>query len=639
MLYGLATCTSVVAGLASVAILTRYLSPAAYGRLGILLAGASLLTVGLNAGLLQGTNAWVFGSVGDDEGDVPDTAISSPGAVDRRRGLMTGLTLTAAVGGIATLAVTAAAGPLAQVALGSSTDRWLVVWAAIAGALAAIFRLAANAIRLERRPVGYLVAAGSQHLLPIACSVPFLVAGWGVGGAIGGTVIGNAGATLVALALIRNHVRAAVSRHDALQIIRRGRAMVPVVAGMHFIQLADVLLLSRFVTTGQVGMYRVAARIATFVSYWTTSFQMAWGPLRRDPVHVAAERERGPAAVTAIMSTYFVLITVGVVLAASLFATQLVAIAAPGYGRAADFIPLAAMGWACHGFFVLVYRTSDFPSKRNAFVGLTIVNAVVFFGSAQIWVPLLGVYGISAAVVTGWSVGTAALMWLAGRHPDPTPYQWRRMGVGLLMAGACFAAGRGLAPPDRWLQLVLDTVVLVAYPVLLVALRVVPGQPITGALELIRANREDRRRCRPSALLTREDHGVLDELLRRRGPADDPKRDADLVQALRRWAGVGTESANDADVGAFILRSGTFAEDEAAAADLLAAGTDPLELDALLHAAQLIRRMPNRRWSAMNPASITAAEQQPRHAQIHSSRHGEGLEENGETTSLRAPAE
>ena len=94
-----------------------------------------------------------------------------------------------------------------------------------------------------------------------------------------------------------------MSRRDAAAIFRRGRAYVPISAGMYFIQVADVLLLSQFVATSQVGLFRVASRFGSFVSYWTTSFQMSWGSMRRDPLTVAADGERGAAAVASAMAS------------------------------------------------------------------------------------------------------------------------------------------------------------------------------------------------------------------------------------------------------------------------------------------------------------------------------------------------
>ena len=611
LVYVLAAFTAMVAGLASVAILTRFLEPSEYGQLAILLAWASILTIVFNTGSLQGTNAWVFGAGGED-GEIADEAVGGARAHDARRALATGFAITLAAGALGTLTAIALASPAADLLVGDPDDGRLVVLATVGAALASVWRLAANAIRLERRPWSYLVATGAQHLLTVVLAVPFLTAGRGIEGAIIGVALGNAIAVAVAVAFIRRSLRPAVSWTDAVEIMRRGRALVPVVAGFYLIQLADVLVLSRFVPTSQVGLYRVAARFGALVSYWTTSFHMAWGPMRRDPLHYAADEERGAGAVASLMATYFCLITFGVILAASLFSEELILVASPGFDDAAALIPLAATGWACHGFYVLAYRTAEFPSKRPWFVGLTVLNAVCFFLSALFWIPLLGAYGISAAVITGWSAGTIGLVWRGQRGPGPTPYDWRRMLAGLALAGGCLALAKVLAPTHRFLQFGLDCMLLAAYPVALYVCGVVPRRHVEGAWRTVRAAFADHLAHRRGDHLTAEEHGVLDALVRRGRPeaevaqqagVDERELHRRLVAALRHWARIGEPKETDALLGAYLLMAGAFAEREAAATAMLAEGVDPIDADALGRAARAVRRASARRWRAAGPAA------------------------------------
>ena len=88
--------TSIVSGLLSVAILTRYLAPNQFGNLAVLLVCSSILTLVYNAGSLQGTFSWVFGA-GGEEGEVADDSARAY-APDRRRALGTGFVITAAAG-------------------------------------------------------------------------------------------------------------------------------------------------------------------------------------------------------------------------------------------------------------------------------------------------------------------------------------------------------------------------------------------------------------------------------------------------------------------------------------------------------------------------------------------------------------
>ena len=103
----------------------------------------------------------------------------------------------------ATLVVIAAESKSADLLTDDPSRGNLVIWATASGALAAVWRVAANAIRLERRPWAYLVTTGSQHLLGVVFAVPLLTEGWGIEGVLIGVAAGNAAAMLLALVFIR----------------------------------------------------------------------------------------------------------------------------------------------------------------------------------------------------------------------------------------------------------------------------------------------------------------------------------------------------------------------------------------------------------------------------------------------------
>jgi O-antigen/teichoic acid export membrane protein len=622
LIYALSAITSVLAGLLNVAVLTRYLGPGEFGRLAVLMVSASLLTLVFNAGSLQGTFSLVYGASdgdGDGEGDGDGDAEElgdRVGALDRRRALTTGLALTAAAGTVGTAVLVVVARPAADILLGDRSWGRLLVWTGAGAALASVWRLAANAIRLERRPWAYLAAAAAQHLLGLAFAIPFLAAGRGVEGAVVGLALGNAAALGFALWLIRHSVRAAVSLSDAASIMRRGRALVPVVVGFNTIQLADVLLLSRFAPSADVGLYRAASRIGATVSYWTTSFHMAWGAMRRHPLHDAADAERGRAAVASVLATYFCLITLGSVLAVGLFSEELVRIAAPSYRGAAGLIPLTAAAFAFHGLFVLVYRTEDFPEKRRWFIALALVNAVAFALSGLIWIPALGAYGASAAVITGWSVGILALLIRGRLGPNPIPYEAKKLAAGLLVATACFVSAKALTVDAAAQQAALDALFLLAYPAALLALRVVPAAHVRALRELVRGTSP---RNRGSALQGQE-HALVDALLGHGQPAEAVAREHGLsvpqtyerlVAAVRRRAGLGASRDDDALLGELVLFEGPFAERDRLMRRTFAKGLDPIDADRVIRATAALRRETRATWRATAAAGAAEPPQVP----------------------------
>src|SRR4051794_6117404 len=98
-----------VFGILSIAVLTRLLSLAEFGRLALLLFFAAMLTLFYNAPSLQGTLMRVFGAGDDESGEIEDDeALAS----DKRKALTTGLTVTVATVLVGTAVVAASAGTI-----------------------------------------------------------------------------------------------------------------------------------------------------------------------------------------------------------------------------------------------------------------------------------------------------------------------------------------------------------------------------------------------------------------------------------------------------------------------------------------------------------------------------------------------
>lgn len=591
VVYGATSAIQMIVAVGSVAILTRYLAPSDFGRLSVLLFGASLATITYNLGTLQGTFSWVFGAGGDDEaGDEVDDDPTS-GTRDRRRALTTGVLMTAAVGLAGTVAMLATARPLADLLIGRPDDAGLVRLAATAAAATALWRLLANILRLQRRPGAYMVAAVAMGLFVLGTSWVLVATGGGLRGVMTGQALGAVAAVAVAFAFTRRELALAASLVDARGIMRRGAPLIPLVLSTQIIQLADVFLLSRFTPAAEVGLYRAASRFGSFAAHATAVLNMAWGPLRRGPLHVAVDRLEGRSDANAAIAVYFTAILAWVVSGISLVAPELVRLASSGYGGAATLIPLTTLGFGLHGIFLLAYRTSEFAGKRTWFVATSVLSAITFLAGCLVLAPAWGAIGVATATCISWSLGAAVLLTLSSLRGTPTPYPWGKLAMVMLAAGGCAVGGRLLAADVGGAgRAFVILAALALYPLLLMALGVVPRRSlavIAGAL----TGSQGRSELLGGLERLDASHRALVEALLR-GPAtlpalaartQLPETDvpAAVVVALRALDGEPVEKPSDADVGSYLLGAGSFADREQAAAGLWQAGADPLEVDEL----------------------------------------------------------
>jgi O-antigen/teichoic acid export membrane protein len=251
-----------VLALANVAVLTRLLSPSVFGELAIFLVFASLLTVLYNLGTLQGTFIWVYGAedeAGDDEGEGDPEVME---ASERRRAVTTGLLLTAMVSVAGTLVAVAYSADIAKLLSGDPGDADLVRLAAASAALGSLWRFASNILRFEHRPVAYVLLSSTRPVLALAIAVPLVATGSGARGVFIGLILGTAAAVLVVLTATRRSYALGFLRRGLRVIPWHGRYLVPLAILQTIVQQGDLLLLSRYVDTSDLALYRVASRVA-----------------------------------------------------------------------------------------------------------------------------------------------------------------------------------------------------------------------------------------------------------------------------------------------------------------------------------------------------------------------------------------
>ena len=409
-------------GLVTIAVLTRYLSPSEYGELAIVFVFAGLLTTIYNIGSLQGVMMWVFGGSGEEE------AISSGSgapAGQKREALGTGFVLTFAVVSVATLPVMAFAEPIARLLLGEGDHASAVRWAGASAAFGSIWRLVVNLFRMERRPVVFAVLNCLRPAFVLGCSIPLVAAGYGVTGAVAGTAIGTAVASLACFVLARGSYRLAFRLEDVRQILRLGSRYIPVILGLWVVHNADVFILSRFASDAEVGLYRLAGRVAVFVSYFVSAFLMAWAPLEATSLFRGTYERVGKMVVRSKLITYYVVVAHFIVLVMAVSADVLVRIAAPSYAAAAPLIAPVAMGFVAYGLFIAVVRVATIPRRNLVYGGVAVLCAMLMVLLGLVLIPWLGSYGAALSVAASMTLGSAVVMYLISKGEEPIPFRVR----------------------------------------------------------------------------------------------------------------------------------------------------------------------------------------------------------------------
>ncbi len=596
--------------LVSVVVLTRLMAPSTYGELAVVVFLAGYLTTLYNTGSLHGTFMWVYGA---SEGEGDDVGAHTTITSGPRRALGTGVVLTLMIVTAGTAVCCLLAPSLAQLLLGRGSAAALVRWAAVSAAAGALWRLTVNVFRMERKPVRFASFNALRPLFVVGGTVPLVALGFGAEGAMAGTALGTLAATAVCIVMSRHSYALAFSRADAKEIVRRGAMVVVPVVCLFILHNADIVLLSRYASIGEVGVYRVASRFAAVPSYFASAFLMAWSPLEHGVLFQATYRHVGEERVRGTILTYYLLAAITIVVLLDVTAPALLLLAGPSYRSAAPLIPLIGVGFVFYGLYIVMVRTVKIKGRMRLYAVCALIAGALDIGLSTVTIPWLGAYGAPVATIGGLLV--ACVLWVVvvrGLMKTSLSFEPRRL-AGLAgavaIAALVQAVGLHVWPAGRAPVLAL---VLFSYLAAVLAFEVVPRRhfkPLTGlARAAVRKGMGGQdptsglghlASARRSLLVALECDGVPSAVLAERLGRSEPRLLREYVGILRELIGVAAGPPElDERLGAYLLSHEPEAQRDLAAHELVEDGADTFELMELDEAAHTLRALPRQAWSA-----------------------------------------
>jgi O-antigen/teichoic acid export membrane protein len=613
--YGVGVGLLMLVSLVNLAVFTRLMPPSAFGNLALLLVLSGALSVIYNLATLQGTLGLVFGKGSEDgveDDELEPEPREQPAASGKREALGTGLLLTLLISGAGTLIVWALAGDIAQALLDSDAETTGVRLAALAGAGGAIFRILVAIPRLERRPRVYVTLNVVRPALAIAIAVPLVARGDDENGVLGGLVAATAAVVAVSLALNHKAYRIRFLPRLVPGILELGLVFVPVALSIYVINNTGVLLLSGTVSSHEIGLFVVAATIATLILAFATVFFMAWLPMKRTSLFVAVHQERGHGWLYSTLTTYFVLAVCSLFVVVTAAAGALVHLAGSDYADAEKFIPVLGVAAVAHSLFLLAYRISAFNRKRLALGSVTATAAIIFVGGAALLVRPLGAYGVPVAATAAFGAAALTMLVLNQRGSRPIPFDYRRLAVIAGAAAVCVGAHSALTEPSGSLRPLIDVGTVLVYVGILLAANAVSRGEIASLIRIARETVASprRRRAELSAALRAlppSECRILRQAvgMERKTTADDVVPGA-LVASLRTLVLAGDPGEHDDEIERYLTSTRSRAERDAIARNLWQAGVPPADLERLETALDELRRLPASAWPAAERSQTLA---------------------------------
>ena len=246
---------------------------------------------------------------------------------------------------------------------------------------------------------------------------------------------------------------------------RFGVPLMGAALAMWVTNFGDRLMLSKLLHGSyrliELGQYSLANKISSAMVLLFTAFQIAW-PAFAYSIEDEDEAKRAYSFVL----TYLMLLAAWAAVALSLFAPWLAHWLGrqPGYWPAARAIPELAFSSVFFAGFIVVTIGAG-RTKRTGFNWIAATaGAAVNFGLNFWLIPAYGMLGAAYATLAAYIV-LMAIRIVSAQKIYPVAYQWRRVAIVLLAAGALTGIGEALRQ-----SLPLAFALTLAYPLVLAAL-------------------------------------------------------------------------------------------------------------------------------------------------------------------------
>jgi O-antigen/teichoic acid export membrane protein len=422
-IYGLGGLVSRILATLLLPLYTHYLPTSAYGHVEIVTATTAVLAIVLQMGISTAFFRFYF--------DVTEPA-------DKLTVVRTSFWFTMSTSTLGLVLGLAFAHPVSHV-LGLGQEVNLVRAGAVGLWAQTNYNQLTALFRVEQRSVQYAIASVVNVVVTVVAMVLFVaVFHWG---AIG-LVVGNfAGTLLVYSALLAYRSEQLGLEFDRTLfrgMQRFGMPLVPSALALWAINFIDREFIVWYKGAGSVGVYSVAIKIASIITFVMVAFRTAWPAFA-----YSIEDDREARRTYSFVLTYLLAAVSWVALALGALAPWWVRLltSRPGYLRAEKGVALLAFAFALYAGYTVLAIGSGRARRTQLNWVVTGAGAAVNVGLNFWLVPAYGMVGAAVATLAAYATLFVGMTWYA-QSVYPVPYQWRRVVTVLGVAAALNVAAR-----------------------------------------------------------------------------------------------------------------------------------------------------------------------------------------------------
>ena len=385
IIYGISGTVAKSIGFFLIPIYTRIFSPADYGIIALITTFTGLFGMFVVLGLDNSSARWFYDT---DEVQNRKSTISS------------WFWCQLSVSCIIALGLLLFASHISALLLKSEEHAILICLAAITIPLRTFSKVLGNWLRYQRRAWTTTIFSTTSSLATIAIIVLFVIVfRWGLFGIYSANLIAAILIAIAAISILKTWINPSYLSWVRLkEMLTYGLPLVPAAIASWITISSDRFILQMFHDNSEVGLYSVAATIASGVALITGAFQMAWGPFA-----FSIYREKESADVYSEVLSLYAVIGCFLGTIVSLFAPLVLRVLTTReYFQSASCIPFLVFSFIIIGSTYIVGIGSGIvkrstPIAIGIFVGASI-NIILNF----LLIPRFGKEGAAIATLLSY---------------------------------------------------------------------------------------------------------------------------------------------------------------------------------------------------------------------------------------------
>lgn len=413
-----------------VPLYTRFLQPAEYGALDLLMVFATVANYLVALEISQGL-ARVYAEA------------KTPG--DKQAYVSSALWFAATAYALFVAVALPFAAPIAGWLLDSRSWQGAAQAMILAVGANGVFFLLQDLLRWQLQPLRHALVSLTYTLVSTAVGAGMVVyADAGVPGILYGQCAGAAAGLAAAWAGgAAAHWRLTFGLAHWREMLSYSAPQVLSSIAGYFALYFDRVLIKEFMTLDDVGIYGIGARFAAIVSLLMMGFQSALVPLVFQH-HAAPET---PAQLARVFR-YFLALALPALLLLCGFSRELVWLfTTPQYYGAAAVVPLLAAAVLLANMYI--FTLGVFIARRTSIVlAINLAAVLINVAGSYLLIPAFGMLGAAAATLLS-GLSAFLLYVYCNRQFYPIPFEWGRILAAALLGAVLAAVLFGL-PQDRW---------------------------------------------------------------------------------------------------------------------------------------------------------------------------------------------